>query len=253
MAHYAGRGVPLTMICATRGEVGEIAKGHEATQETLGEFRAQELRDAMAILGVTDVRFLEFRDSGMQGTAENADPRALMNATQADVLPGLVAAIRERRPDVVVTWDASGGYGHPDHIATHHHATAAYFAAADAAQYPDAGPAWQAAALFYTAIPMAEFGRMMAEMKKRGIAVPEFADDGPAMAELPRVTANCVIDVAAYFERKMEAMLTHRSQITADDPFMRIPEDLQRSFFGREHFYRAHPTPADGLQLTDFL
>ncbi len=253
MAYYAERGVPVTMVCATRGEVGEITAGHEATPETLGRFREQELREAMAILGVIDVRFLDFRDSGMQGTPENNDPRAFINAATDRVVPALVAVIRERRPDVVVTWDASGGYGHPDHIATHHHATAAFHAAADPAQYQDAGQPWQVPALFYTAIPMAEFGRMMEEMRKRGIALPDIAEDGEQLAELPRVEANCIIDVERYFDRKMKAMLAHRSQISDLDPFMRIPEDLRRSFFGREYFHRAHPAASPGVMLGDLL
>jgi len=253
MAYYAERGVPVTMICATRGEVGEISAGHEATSETLGQFREQELRDAMAVLGVTDVRFLDFRDSGMQGTPENDDPRAFINAAPGRVVPALVTVIRERRPDVVVTWDASGGYGHPDHIATHHHATAAFHAAADPAQHRDAGAPWQAAALFYTAIPMAEFGRLMDEMRKRGIDLPDIAEDEALMAELPRVEANCIIDVERYFERKMRAMLAHRSQISDLDPFLRIPEDLRRSFFGREYFHRAHPAAPSGIMLGDLL
>ncbi len=252
MALYAERGVPVTMICATRGEVGEIAKGSDATPETLGAYREQELRDAMAILGVHDVRFLEFRDSGMAGTPENADPRALHNASSESVVAPLVAVIRERQPDVICTWDESGGYGHPDHVAVHYHATTAFHAAADAARYPDAGPAWATAGLFYTAIPMEEWGRMMEEMRKQGIAMPDFADDDE-IARLPRVTPNCVIDVAPYFERKMQAMLAHSTQITADDPFMRMPENLQRSFFGREFFHRVHPPLADGVMLNDFM
>jgi LmbE family N-acetylglucosaminyl deacetylase len=252
MALYAERGVPVTMICATRGEVGEIAAGSEATPETLGRFREQELRDAMAILGVTDVRFLEFRDSGMKGTPENNDPRAFINAPAEHVIGGLVRTIRERRPRVVVTWDASGGYGHPDHITTHLHATAAFHAAADATQFPDHGDAWAEATLFYTAFPMEEFGAMMEEMRAHGIETPDFGAD-EEIAALPRVVPNCIIDVSRFYERKMQAMLAHSSQITADDPFMRMPEHVQRGFFSREHFHRAHPPLADGSRIEDLF
>jgi N-acetyl-1-D-myo-inositol-2-amino-2-deoxy-alpha-D-glucopyranoside deacetylase len=252
MARYADNGVPVTMVCATRGEVGEIAKGSPATPETLGQFREQELRDAMAILGVTDVRFLDYRDSGMKGTDDNKNPRAFMNAPADAVVPGLVRVIRERRPDVVVTWDESGGYGHPDHVATHHHATAAFRAAADASRYPQAGEPWAQASLFYTSIPMEEFGRVMEEMRKRGIAVPDFGED-EEIASLPRLDANCVIDVSDVFDRKIRAMLAHSSQITPDDAFMSMPEDIQRSFFGREFFHRAHPPVGGGAMLSDLL
>lgn len=252
MARYADNGVPVTMVCATRGEVGEIAKGSPATPETLGQYREQELRDAMAILGVTDVRFLDFRDSGMKGTDDNKNPRAFMNAPADAVVPGLVRLIRERKPDVIVTWDESGGYGHPDHVATHFHATAAFHAASAADQYPDAGPPWSGASLFYVSIPMEEFGRVMEEMRKRGMPVPEFGAD-EEIASLPRVETNCAIDVSEFFERKTRAMLAHSSQITPDDAFMSMPEDLQRSFFGREYFHRAHPPVTDGAMLSDLL
>jgi LmbE family N-acetylglucosaminyl deacetylase len=252
MALYAERGIPVTMICATRGEVGEIAPDSGATPETLGAFREQELRDAMAILGVTDVRFLDFRDSGMAGTPENADPRALHNAAAERVVAPLVAAIREQRPRAICTWDESGGYGHPDHVAVHHHATDAFRAAGQPSLFPEAGPAWQTPRLFYTAIPLDEFRRVMDEMRAQGIDVPGFAEGGE-IDNLPRVAPNCIIDVSPYFEQKMRAMLAHRSQITQDDPFMRMPEALQRSFFGREYFYRAHPAAADNVVLHDFL
>jgi LmbE family N-acetylglucosaminyl deacetylase len=251
MARYAERGVPVTMVSATRGEVGEIAPGTGATPETLAQYREQELRDAMAILGVTDVRFLGFRDSGMQGTAENKHPDALINAPADSVIAAMVRLIRETRPRVVVTWDESGGYGHPDHVAVHFHATAAFRAAADATAYRDAGAPWQPEALFYTAIPMDEFGKLMQEMQDLGIMEPNVADD-PGL-ELPRVEANCVIDVQDQFERKERAMLAHRTQIQDMEPFMKLPVESRLRFFGREWFYRAHPPVADGVMLDDLF
>src|SRR6478672_2526017 len=93
MALYADRGIPVTLLCATRGEVGEIAEGTGATPETLGEFRERELREAARIMGVRDVRFLDYRDSGMQGTADNGDPRAFANADPARVVEQIVRII----------------------------------------------------------------------------------------------------------------------------------------------------------------
>jgi LmbE family N-acetylglucosaminyl deacetylase len=91
----------------------------------------------------------------------------------------------------------------------------------------------------------------MDEMRKQGIDVPEFVGD--EIEELPRVEPNCIIDVSAFFERKIQAMYAHSSQITPDDPFMRMPEDIQRSFFGREYFHRAHPAVPGGVTLADLL
>ncbi|MDP9237095.1 MAG: PIG-L family deacetylase [Chloroflexota bacterium] len=253
MAHYADRGIPVTMICATRGEVGEIAPGTGATPETLGQYREQELRDAMKILGVSDVRFLDFRDSGMQGTPENEDPRSLNKARPEAVVGPLVGAIRELQPEIIATWDASGGYGHPDHIAIHHHASAAYHAAADAKQYARADAPWRTRALYYTAIPVGEFERLGQEMRKRGIDMGEAPGGNDNLASLPRVEPNCIIDVTAQYERKQQAFAAHRTQFSPDDPFANMPEDIARSFFGREFFYRADPPLPAGTQLGDLL
>ena len=165
----------------------------------------------------------------------------------------LVRAIRELRPAVVATWDESGGYGHPDHVAVHHHATAAFHAAGDANEFPTAGAPWQPQRLFYTAIPMQEFVRVMEEMREAGIDVPSVAEDDNALAELPRVEPNCIIDVGDLVATKEQAMLAHRTQISDMDPFMRMPEDLRRRFFGREYFYQAHPVLAPGTMLDDLF
>jgi len=252
MARYAEKGVPVTMVCATRGEVGEIAPGTGATPENLMLYREQELRDAMGILGVSDVRFMGFRDSGMMGTEDNEDPRAFMRAHADGVRYMLVKLIRDLRPEVIVTWDKSGGYGHPDHVATYEHATAAFHAAADASMHPTAGAPWQAKALFYTSIPIEEFMRLAAELRKRGI---DFGAPGgdEGLAELERVPVNCVIDVSDLYDRKMEALLSHRTQIGQDDPIAKAPDDLRRQFFSREYFHRAHPPVPDGKVLDDFF
>lgn len=253
MAAYRDRGIPVTMISATRGEVGEITPGTGATPETLGQFREQELRDACAILGVADVRFLDFRDSGMAGTPENDDPRCLHRAEPERVIEPLVRAIRELRPDVVATWDASGGYGHPDHIAVHHHATAAYHAAADASRYADAGAAFRPRALYYNVIPVDEFYKLAEELRKRGVDMGEAPGGNENMASLPRIQANCVIDVSAQYERKRRALLAHRTQISDTEVFANLPADLAMRFFGREWFHRVDPPVRDGEMLDDLL
>lgn len=253
MARYAARGIPITMLCATRGEVGEISPGTGATPETLGRFREEELRVAMGMLGVHDVRMMGFRDSGMQGTPENEDTRALVNAHPDAVVHMLVRSIRELRPEVIATWDASGGYGHPDHIAVHHHATAAFHAAGDASRYPTAGEPWQPKRLFYTAIPMREFIRVMEEMREAGADVPNVAEDGDMLADLPRVEPNCIIDVMEYVELKEQAMLSHRTQISDMDPFMKLPDEVRHRFFGKEYFYQAHPELPASTMLDDMF
>src|SRR6266581_328469 len=140
MLQYSISGVETGLVCATRGEVGEIADPALATPENLGEVREGEMRAAAEVLGVHNLWFLGYRDSGMAGTPENQDPRSLAQANAAEVVGKLVAIIRQFRPQVMVTFDESGAYGHPDHIAIYRHTTSAFHAAADAVQYPELGP-----------------------------------------------------------------------------------------------------------------
>src|SRR5512136_1013163 len=128
--------VRVVLVCATRGEAGEISDPQLSTAEHLGEVREQELRCACQKLGVDDLFFLGYRDSGMAGTPENQDPRALAMADEGEAVGKIVAHIRRERPEVVVTFDERGGYGHPDHMAIHRFAKAAFAAAADPAMYP---------------------------------------------------------------------------------------------------------------------
>ena len=157
LARFLQHGAQVTLVCATRGEVGEISHPELATPETLGYVRELELRSSMAQLGLRDVRFLPYRDSGMDGTPENEDPRCL-HAQPADVVVGqLVFLMRELRPHVVFTWDPSGGYGHPDHVAVHRYTLAAFEQAGDPAAFPESGRPWQPKELFWGARTMKRF------------------------------------------------------------------------------------------------
>src|SRR5207249_7735744 len=150
---YNTLGVETGLVCATRGEVGEIADPALATPENLGEVREGELRAAADVLGVRNLWFLDYRDSGMAGTPENNDPRAFAQVNPAEVVGKLVAIIRQFRPQVIVTFDESGAYGLPDYIAVYRHTTSAFHAAADAVQYPELGPAHAVSKLYYGAFP----------------------------------------------------------------------------------------------------
>ena len=118
LAYYANNNVEVTLVCTTKGEVGEISDPALATRETLGEVRAAELQAACDILGIRHLRFLGYRDSGMEGTPENEDPRALVQGDTDVVMGQLVGLIRELQPDIVITFEPFGWYGHPDHQIT---------------------------------------------------------------------------------------------------------------------------------------
>jgi N-acetyl-1-D-myo-inositol-2-amino-2-deoxy-alpha-D-glucopyranoside deacetylase len=135
MAKYAAEGARVTLVTCTLGELGEIippSLAHLAAEQEdrLGEYRIGELAAACAELGVTDHRFLggpgRWRDSGMMGTPGNDDPRCFWRADVDEAAEALLEIIREVRPQVLVTYDANGFYGHPDHIQAHRVAWRAY-------------------------------------------------------------------------------------------------------------------------------
>lgn len=182
ISRYASEGVKVYLVSATRGEVGEISDPSLATPETLGCVREDELRCAAETMGVTQLVFLDYRDSGMAGTPENQDPRAFVNAQAEEVVPLLVSLIRSLRPEVIVTFEPNGGYGHPDHIAIHKHTVAAFRAAADPTCSPELGAPWQAKRLFYTAIPHSFFEDMRQQMTDLGLDTQDLVDlDDPKL------------------------------------------------------------------------
>ncbi len=162
MARYVAEGAQVTLLTCTLGEEGEILVPELAQlaadqADQLGGYRIWELRGAMAALGVSDIRFLggpgRYRDSGMMGVPANEHPRAFWNADLDEAVAHAVAVVREVRPQVVVTYDENGGYGHPDHIQAHRVAMGAVAAAADPGYRPDLGEAWTVAKVYWCCIP----------------------------------------------------------------------------------------------------
>jgi LmbE family N-acetylglucosaminyl deacetylase len=237
MARYAADGWQITLVCATRGEVGEISDPALATPETLPAVREQELRDACADRGVNDVRFLEYRDSGMAGAAENADPRALSNADPETVIARYDALLRELRPTVVVTWDASGGYGHPDHISVHKHATEATRRAIDAGYGP--------AALYWMTAAMEKFAEIARALEAQGVQMIS-EEMRESMLRLPHVAPTTEIDVRAFLPQKLASMARHRTQMAEQGPFTLLPPDLRDAIMATEHFHGAIPPLPEG-------
>lgn len=131
LAHYALQGVKVYLVCATRGEVGEVEPELLEGYSSVAELRENELRCAAQTLGLTGVHFLGYRDSGMPGTIDNTHPDALFAANPDKVTADVVHYIRLLRPQVVITFDPIGGYRHPDHIAIHNATVAAFKLAGD--------------------------------------------------------------------------------------------------------------------------
>ena len=253
LSHYAASGLQVALICATRGEVGEISDPSFATPETLGEVRESELRCAAETMGVRELVFLDYRDSGMVGTLESQDPRAFINAPADEVVQSLVSAIRRIQPDVVVTFEPNGGYGHPDHIAIHKHTVAAFHAAGDPAYTTGVGneQPWQASRLFYTAIPRSFFLEMRDELQAAGEDLEQFASFEERGWPDEQVTVT--LDVSATVDDKWQALNCHRTQFGPKNLFRRLPEPIVKKMMSREHFALAWPASPPGFKMADLF
>jgi N-acetyl-1-D-myo-inositol-2-amino-2-deoxy-alpha-D-glucopyranoside deacetylase len=233
MARYAAEGARVTLVTCTLGELGEIippslahlAEGDQGGGARLGEYRIGELAAACAELGVTDHRFLggpgRWRDSGMMGTAGNDDPRCFWRADVDQAAQALLDVIREVRPRVLVTYDANGFYGHPDHIQAHRVAWRAF---------QQAGPSGPAK-FYATAAPPGGLG-----------------GSSPPSQQSAESQVTTEIDGTAYFGRKMAAMRAHATQITVDPPFFALSNQIWHEALGVEYYtLLAGPHgPADG-------
>lgn len=253
LAKYAAQGARVVLACATRGEVGEISDPTLATAETLGKVREAEVRASAAALGVSDVRFLGFHDSGMAGTPANDDPRCFNQASANEAVGRLVALLRDVQPDVVITHDPTGGYGHPDHLACHRHMSQAIEVVGDPAQFPERGPAWSVARLYWMVMARSWFRTMREQMAAQG---EEPAFEGLDLSRFgyddDQITT--VIDVSAYLDAKNRAFQAHKTQFSGDNGFSRLPDDVVRRMLSTENFILARPTPPPGApQNTDLF
>ncbi len=236
LLHYHSLGVETGLVYATRGEVGEIFDPVLATPENLGQVREAEMQAAAEVLGVQHLWFLNFRDSGMEGTPANADPRALINAGAAEVIGELVAVIREFRPQVMVTFDETGGFGHPDHMAVYRNTVGAFHAAADAEQYPEAGPAHAVSKLYYSSYTRWQFVTLAEWV---GQEVDVFKGKDPHEIGIPDDKISVLLDVERWQDTKARTRAMHRTQINPNNAVLSLPEDLQRKWRSTEFYQLA--------------
>jgi len=257
LASFIAAGSDVTLLCATRGEVGEISDPVLSTPETLGYTRELELRASMAQLGLSDVRFLPFRDSGMDGTPENEHPQAWHQQPPEIAVPAVLEVMREVRPHLVFTWQEDGGYGHPDHVAAHRHTLAAFDVCGNAEAHPETGEPWEPERLFWGARMMSRFVTMRLEMEKRGLLDEPIDDETRArfdeMLKRPVPPVSLVVDTTAHIEAKRRAASMHRTQFGEGGMWSKIPDDLLPQMYGEERFYQARPTwPEDAEPLNGF-
>ncbi len=241
LARYSTEGARTVVVTCTNGEQGDAPggikpgePGHDAT--VVAALRLAELRSSVASLGVSHLELLGYRDSGMVGWATNNDPGAFCNVPLDEVAGRLADLFRHYRPQVVVSYDENGGYGHPDHIQVHRAAVAA------------TGMTGIPAKFYYTAVSRSAFAQVRQLLQASGANVDELGitDD----FGLPDDLITTVVDVSGYRDLMLEALEAHASQI--DNLFFpQLPEEIQRVALANEYFRLRDAPP--GLSGEDDL
>jgi N-acetyl-1-D-myo-inositol-2-amino-2-deoxy-alpha-D-glucopyranoside deacetylase len=243
MAKYAAEGAGVTLVTCTLGELGEVIPPELAYLaadggDRLGEYRIGELAAACAALGVTDHRFLggpgRWRDSGMMGLPSNDAPGCFWQADVDEAAGELLRVIREVRPQVLISYDDNGFYGHPDHIQAHRVARRA-FELADGL----------ITKFYATAVPRSVLAAGIEAMRGAEDAGSpagggtdftkvESVDELPFGVADELVTAE--VDATAYLDQKLAAMRAHATQIAVDSQFFAFSNNVGQRAFGREYY-----------------
>jgi LmbE family N-acetylglucosaminyl deacetylase len=240
MAAAVERGVPVTVISATRGEAGESAITGLDDPERLGVVRERELREAMRQIGVSDVRLLGYRDSGMAGSPSAEHPQAFIRVPVESAATRLVSHIRSIRPHVILTFGPEGLYGHPDHLHMHHVALRAVQLAADPSHKGRANSEpWQTPSLYFAAFPRED---MLAMFDRPNNPLRSLPEDARANLGTPRSEITHRINIEPWQAGKRAAIASHRTQTAEGGPLAGIPPEVIEWQLSSEYFVRA-PLP----------
>ena len=259
MAKYAASGAQVTLVTCTRGEEGEVLVTELANlasdkDDKLGQHREIELKDAMTQLGINDYRFLgapniKWRDSGMMATPQNDRDDVFWQADLDEASHELVKIILETQPQVLITYDEFGGYGHPDHIKAHRVAMRAAELAAE--------QGWQVSKIYWNTIPRSVIQMGIEKMKEVGSDFfgAQSVDDLPFAK--PDELATTVVNAPEYVPQKLAAMKAHATQISEDGPFFALSKNLGLSVWGDEYYTlvkgeKAAPFDSNGRELDIF-
>jgi len=237
MAKYAAQRAHVALVTCTLGEMGEVIPAEldhllAEREDRLGEHRIGELAAACAALGVTDHRFLggpgRWRDSGMMGTPANDLPGSFWRADVDEAAAELTRVIQEVRPQVIVTYDENGFYGHPDHIQAHRVAWRAFGRSS--------GTPWQVAKFYAHTVPKGVLAASIEALRAAdtGFDLPGSVDDLPFGVPDEQVTTE--IDVTAYLEAKLAAMGAHATQVAVAAPFFALSNNVGQLVVGQEYF-----------------
>lgn len=238
MAKYAVEGVHVTLVTCTRGEEGEVLVESlknlaSDKDDKLGDHREIELKDAMIELGISDFRFLgspnkKWRDSGMIGAPQNERKDVFWQSDLDEAANELVKVILEIKPQVMITYDEFGGYGHPDHIKAHQ-------VAMRAAEI-SANQGWQITKIYWNTMPRSVLQTSIDKMKEVGSEFfgAESADEMPFAKDDELVTS--VVKAQEYVPQKLAAMKAHATQISVDGPFFALSNNLGLSVWADEYY-----------------
>ena len=241
MARYADEGVRVVLVCATDGAEGDILNPRmdkPGIKERMTELRKAELETACDILGVSAIHHLGYRDSGMPGSDANKRPDAFWNADPDEAVGKLVEIIRAERPEVILSYDESKGYEHPDHLRIYEWGKEAFHAAGDPDRFRDRGAPWTPSKLYYFATFTKKRFQILNDAAVEAGHESPFAGwldswDGLGFVE-PEVTTQ--VDVGDYVELRSKALLAHATQIDPDSFWFAIPDDIQKKVYPWEDY-----------------
>jgi len=242
VARYHAAGVRTVLVCCTGGEEGDIlnpAMDKPEIRADLAAVRRGELARATEIIGYDDVVMLGYRDSGMPDTEANKQPDAFANAPLDEAVGRLVAAIRDARPQVVVTYpEEQTSYPHPDHLRVHEITMIAWDAAGDPSRYPEAGPPWAPSKLYYTVWPRRRMLAMHEKFLELGLESP-FDDQWLARMQRtePQTTS---IDLTGFADVRADALRAHATQVDPTSPFwFGLPPEVLRTLHPYDDYFLA--------------
>ncbi|MBT3188363.1 MAG: GlcNAc-PI de-N-acetylase [Anaerolineae bacterium] len=247
LALYAEQGAEVHLVCATRGEVGEMDEKYMQGFDSIADRRESELRCAAGILGLAGVYFLDYRDSGMPGSADNEHPRALFAQPVNEVAENVVCYIRDLKPDIVLTFDPIGGYRHPDHIAIHDATVIAFDRADDPIFAPNAGETYKPRKLYYHTFSRAFLRVSMRLMRLFGQDPTQFGSNKDIDLESLAAVSfpiHAKINIRSVLKKKEAAGRCHASQ--GGMQMQKGLRGLVSRLFGKADVYMQAYPPVEG-------
>ena len=254
LARYAAQGVQVHVIIATDGDAGSVTESHQRQNErTLAQVRSEELARAAVELGVASIWNLPYRDSGMRGSSDNEHPRALVQQPLEQLTTELIDYFRRLKPQVAITHDPYGGYGHPDHIRCCEAVTAAFYAAGQAdgsvaSRNPGGLPLHAAQKLYYTSFDKSMLRWIVKFMQLTGRNPRQVGRNQDVdLVEIAgwETPIHARVDVRAFLGHKERASRAHASQYSGGPSMLRaLPGPLRHRLSRYENYTRAYPAPS---------